>query len=79
MNKLSKNENGFSVVEIMLVVVVIVLVGTFGYFIYKKHNNTSTQNNNSAKCPAGEQRQYSVSPNEPNNTFCVKDGVYTTT
>lgn len=35
MNKLSKNEKGFSPVEIILVIVIIALLGVVGYFVYK--------------------------------------------
>ena len=42
MGKLQKNELGFSVVEIVLVVVVIALIGTVGWLIYKNHHKTTT-------------------------------------
>ena len=43
MRKLQKNENGFSAVEIVLVLVIIVLIGAVGWLVYKdNHKNTTT-------------------------------------
>jgi hypothetical protein len=44
MNKTSKNETGFSIVEAVLVLVVIVLIGVVGYMVYKNHHKTTTVN-----------------------------------
>src|SRR5665213_540179 len=38
MNKTSKNETGFSAVEVILVLVVIVLIGGAGWLVYKNHS-----------------------------------------
>jgi hypothetical protein len=40
MNKIFKNEKGFSAVEVVLVIVVIVLIGTVGWLVYKNHHKT---------------------------------------
>jgi len=37
-----KNEKGFSVVEVLLVLVVVGLIGGVGYFVYKSHHKTTT-------------------------------------
>jgi len=43
MRKLQKNENGFSAVELVLVLVIIVLIGAVGWLVYKdNHKNTTT-------------------------------------
>ncbi len=42
MGKLQKNELGFSVVEIVLVVVIVALIGTVGWLVYKNHHKTTT-------------------------------------
>ncbi len=49
MNKIRKNESGFSAIEIIMIVVIIGLIGAVGYLVFKNHNkNTknvgSTQN-----------------------------------
>src|ERR1700691_3644878 len=44
MNKVSKNEKGFSAIEAILVLVVIVLIGIVGYITYKDHHKTKTAN-----------------------------------
>lgn len=40
MSKLSKNEQGFSIVELIMVIVIVILIGTVGYFVYKNHQPT---------------------------------------
>lgn len=45
MNKISKNEKGFSVVETLLVLVIVVLIGIVGYMVYKNHHKTTVPNN----------------------------------
>lgn len=44
MNKIVKNEKGFSAVEIVLVVVIVALIGVVGWLVYKNHHKTSTLN-----------------------------------
>ena len=38
MNKIKKNEAGFSAVEIVLVLVIVGLIGVVGFMVYKNHN-----------------------------------------
>ena len=38
MNKIQRNEQGFSAIEFIMVFVIIVLIGAVGYFIYKNHH-----------------------------------------
>jgi hypothetical protein len=40
-NKIPKNEKGFSVVEVVLMVVVMALIGTAGWLVYKNHHKTT--------------------------------------
>lgn len=42
MKKLSSNDSGFSVVELILVIVIVVLIGVVGYMVYKNHHKTTT-------------------------------------
>jgi prepilin-type N-terminal cleavage/methylation domain-containing protein len=41
MNKLNQNEQGFSAVELIMVIVIIVLIGAVGYFVYKNDHQTT--------------------------------------
>lgn len=41
MNKISKNEKGFSVIELVLVLVIVVLIGAAGWLVYKNHYKTT--------------------------------------
>ena len=43
MYKYSKNENGFSVVEVILIFVIVALIGVVGWLAYKDHGNTTTR------------------------------------
>jgi len=42
MNKVSRNEKGFSAIEIVLVIVVIALIGAAAWLVYKDHHKTTT-------------------------------------
>jgi len=42
MKRISKNQKGFSAVELLIIVVVIGLIGGAGYAVYKNHHKTST-------------------------------------
>lgn len=42
MGKLQKDESGFSVVEIILILVIVALIGTVGWLIYKNQHKNST-------------------------------------
>lgn len=39
-----KNESGFSVVEVVLVLVIVALIGIVGWLVYKDHHKTNTTN-----------------------------------
>jgi prepilin-type N-terminal cleavage/methylation domain-containing protein len=40
--KLKSNQNGFSVIEIIMVLVIIVLIGAVGWLVYKNHHKSTT-------------------------------------
>lgn len=42
MGKLQNNEQGFSAVEIVLVVIIVALIGTVGWLVYENHHKTNT-------------------------------------
>ena len=42
MNKVSKNQKGFSFIELILVIAVVTLIGAAGYLVYKNHHKTIT-------------------------------------
>ncbi len=42
MGKIRKNEEGFSVVEVVLVLVIVGLIGVVGWFVYNNHNKKTT-------------------------------------
>ncbi len=41
MNKLSKNENGFGAVELILIIVIVALIGVVGWLVYRDRNKTT--------------------------------------
>lgn len=60
MNKFGKNEFGFNVVGIMLVVIVVTIVGLVGYTIYKnKHKTASTGTSTTQNTPSEKSTIYS--------------------
>jgi len=44
MNRIYKNQKGFSGVEVILIVVIVALIGVVGWLIYKDNNKTKTTN-----------------------------------
>lgn len=42
MNKLRKNESGFSAVEVILALIIVALICVVGYMVYKNHHKTNT-------------------------------------
>jgi len=44
MNKLYKNEKGFSFVELIIIIFVLALIGATGWFVYKEHHKSTTTN-----------------------------------
>jgi Tfp pilus assembly protein PilE len=45
MGKLQRDENGFSAVEVVLVLVIVALIGVVGWLVYKDHRKTVATNN----------------------------------
>jgi hypothetical protein len=41
MGKLKSNHNGFSVIEVVIVLVIVVLIGTVGWLVYKNHHKST--------------------------------------
>jgi cytoskeletal protein RodZ len=87
MNKISKNEKGFSAVEIVMVVVIIALIGVVGWMVYKNHHRTSaastTKSANSVKTTSSSTNSSTTKTNEASNpyagwqTYTSKSGGYT--
>lgn len=44
MGKLQKNQQGFGLVEALLVLVIVILIGVVGWMVYKNHNKTTSNN-----------------------------------
>ena len=44
MNKISKNEKGFSPLEVILVLVIVAVIGAVGWLVYKDHHKIATVN-----------------------------------
>ncbi|MHB1865236.1 MAG: hypothetical protein ACYCPS_03700 [Candidatus Saccharimonadales bacterium] len=70
MGNLKNNEQGFSAVEIVLVVVIVALIGVVGWLVYKNHHKTITPNvatisNNKPATPT-------TTPKTPTNTVTYK-------
>lgn len=42
MDRIRKNEAGFSPVEVVIVLVIVALIGVVGWLVYRNHNKTST-------------------------------------
>jgi hypothetical protein len=78
MNKISKNENGFSILEGIFIVIVIIVVGFIGSIVYFFHAANSQCGLNS---PAHKTEQAKVSvfnavavmPDQPNNPASIYD------
>lgn len=45
MGKILKDDKGFSVVELFLVLIIVALVGALGWFVYKDHNKATVTTN----------------------------------
>ena len=45
MIKVSDNENGFSILEVLAITVIVVLIGTVGWLVYRNNHKTTTTNN----------------------------------
>jgi Tfp pilus assembly protein PilV len=44
MNRIYKNEKGFSAVEILMAIVIVVLIGVVGWLVYNHHKTTTASN-----------------------------------
>lgn len=53
MNKITKNEQGFSVIELVLAVVIIILVGVVSWLVYKDGHKKATVTTNSSTTKTG--------------------------
>lgn len=69
MNRLSKNEKGFGVVEAILILIILILIGVIGYMVYKNHHKTTaaTTTATSATKPSKTTKQSTASstPTQP--------------
>lgn len=52
MSKMSKNQKGFSTVEVILVIVIVALIGTVGWLVYKNHHKTTALNTSTTSSKA---------------------------
>lgn len=90
MQRINKDESGFSVVEVILVVVIVALIGVVGWLVYKDHHKTttaSTANNTSSNQPATttkttsttstSTKTTSTNPYAGWNTYTASDNTYT--
>jgi hypothetical protein len=69
--KLQKNESGFSVVEVVLVVVILALIGTVGWLVYKNHHKTTTAaiTTTSTTKPVTSTKTTTATPVQPASTL----------
>jgi Tfp pilus assembly major pilin PilA len=77
--KIRKNETGFSVVEVVLVLVIVCLISAVGWLVYKNHNktNNSTVTANATKANTSAQTKNSQAPatktySDQSKTFTVQ-------
>jgi hypothetical protein len=71
MNKIKKNESGFGIVEVILVLVIIVLIGFVAWLVYKDHHKTTTA---SPTTTATSNKSTTPTTQSPSNFFsCVSD------
>ena len=73
MNKLNKNEKGFSPLAIIFAIVVFGLIATLGWAVYYKNHQPSSVNSRNATCPPGRVPEYSSTPGD-NNYICIQPG-----
>lgn len=74
MSKLTKNEAGFGIVEIIIVLVIVGLVLAVGVFIDKEYKpKTTSTNPSNAQCPPPLIPEYSSTPGD-NNYTCIQRG-----
>ncbi|HSW85574.1 MAG TPA: hypothetical protein VLF79_03135 [Candidatus Saccharimonadales bacterium] len=63
MNEISKNENGFGAVGIILIIVILALIGAVGYLVYKNQHQTTVNHANVTKI-----QSTNTTPTKPNTT-----------
>jgi Tfp pilus assembly protein PilV len=69
MNKISKNEKGFGIVEVLLVILILVVIGAVGYAVYHnnhKTNMTSATNTTRQKSTTSSSTNSQTSENKDN-------------
>jgi len=47
MNKISKNQKGFTLVEVLLIILILVVIGAVGYFVYHNEHSVKPASNTS--------------------------------
>ena len=67
MNKLSKNQKGFTAIEAVLIVVILVLIGVVGWLVYKNQHKTTAVKiaTTSSNKPAATTHKSAVTPMVP--------------
>ena len=76
MGKIRKNQEGFSVVEVVLVLVVVALIGVVGFMVYKnqhKTTNNSTTNATTLTTPPKTTTPPVTTPAQTTDTLTVKE------
>jgi prepilin-type N-terminal cleavage/methylation domain-containing protein len=71
MNKISKNQKGFSAVEIVVVILIIGIAGSIGWYVVKHNNKSTTSNSNSSQCSPIGQSTWRTYTNTTEH-YCVK-------
>jgi len=61
---MNKNEKGFGIVQVLLLLTVVAIIGGTGYFVYKKNNNTGT-------IPKGTSKVAVIKANDTTSTVVV--------
>ncbi len=52
---MSRNEKGFSIVEVLIIIVIVGLVGTVGWLVYDRQSSRSSTNQNNSQPSAGDE------------------------
>ncbi len=69
MNRLSKNEKGFSAIEVVLVFVILALIGVVGWLVYKNHHQTTKASVVTTSKPSPSTPAKSTIPTKPVNPY----------
>ncbi|MDB5163566.1 MAG: hypothetical protein JWS12_183 [Candidatus Saccharibacteria bacterium] len=62
---MKKNEQGFSVVEALLIVVIVAVIGAVGWYVYRAQKNTTKTYNTAAQAQTGEAQPKKPTPKPP--------------